>query len=140
MPRGEKIKKIIIYFLLAVMIAAGGKTGFDAAQQVAYSYNHTKTETLDVRMIAQNNDCWMDDTGEKRMLFSASGSYGIHNQIHASIKYHLSYGLFVLLALSIILSEGNKTVLVRCSRYACQQKYMIIFIQDMDGRKKPLYI
>lgn len=137
MRKKKEYRKLIIYFLLVILIAAGSKGGFDAAQQIAFSYNHIKTETLESREFTQSADCWIEETGNKKSFIFKAESRG-DNCEDLSIKYNLYFCLFALAVIPALAGLDRRTVLTRDSSYVYKERYMIAFIQDQDGRKRSL--
>lgn len=130
MQKKDEIGKVMIYILLAVIIVVGCKRVIDSVQRVSVSYHQIQTETLDTLPVFQNDDCWIEKTGEKCRI-----SDGMNDVF----KYGLNK-LFVAMLLLLASVNFGKGVLLQQGDYDPKERiYHIIYMQNKDGCKQSVH-
>lgn len=107
---------------------------FDFAERVSVSYHQIQTETLDVRPFASGDECWSDETKEKRFwaLNMEKRIGGEENRIFRCMLN--DFFAAALLALAMV-SPGSSILLRQDNRDPKERAYPIIYMQNADGSK-----
>lgn len=114
-----KIKKGILYLMLLVLVAAGSKVRLDAGQQV-FSLDRA---SLSDQMIENQTELLGED-----MMYSGRTGF--------SCRCELFFVLFILAILSVLFHPNGNVLLLQGNRHIVRRRYVITFMQKMDGRKK----
>lgn len=130
---GRKQNLIIAVILLA-MVAAVCRGGFDSGSQ-AFVLHPQKATLSAPEAVIQNGGCWAGRTEEIRPAFSGPERFRYARTSGRSIL------LLLLLCSPVFLRDFLRRVweiLSARSRRIHKQLYIIMYIQDSDGRKKSI--
>lgn len=134
----KKVRNFIIYFLLFTLVATGSKARLDTMWQVLSLCGHGGTKIVSEALITPEEDCLPDQITRQRATISSQGFLSC-SRTGLSIRCGFLFILFILMVLSEI-SKLNWGVLALYSeRYVYEKRYIITFIQDIDGRKRDSY-
>lgn len=131
----EKLKNFILYFLIIALVAAGSKARLDVVQQASISLRSGKEAVLTGASASAKVDCLAGHIKGEQTGVSAV------DNLHSDRTDFLEYGelFFILCTLAVlsVLFQCHRGVLIlHDSRSIYETKYIIGFMQDMDGRKK----
>lgn len=133
MRRNEAIRNYIIYMLLIVFLIVGSGMGLDGRYQVFVSGTDNQGEVLEPLSFYSNIDLHTFQT-EKKVTVTADAK-GLRNNSDNQILRGLFF--FCILAILLGLFQLNqKKFILHSSRYIKKKRYIIRFMQDIDGRKR----
>lgn len=130
-----KMKNFILYFLIVALIAAGGKARLDVVQQVSVSLRDGFEETLTSASALDRVEYLAGQIKEEN-----SGNLTLVALRNGRTEIFGYDGLFFILCtlaiLAVLFQLHRKVPILHDSKYLYEERYIIGFMQDMDGRKK----
>lgn len=132
--RMERMRKFIIYFLLAVLVIGGSGTGLDITKQALPSCHNKQDKKITSQSLIST-----DQLAEFEIIERYSAASGFINSKCGRSRFSYRYNLYFLCVLVMILEilQFSKVSFVLYgTRYVPNRHYNITFMQDMDGRKK----
>lgn len=133
MKRRVKVRNLIIYIMLMVLVIAGSSMGLDEKKQVFSSSDCKSMTAITSQSLIATDDLHnfeIRESGYSNLL------RGVRNN---RFNFFDRYSLFFLCILAVlsgitILSSG--AFVLNSKRYVRKRHYIITFMQDIDGRKR----
>lgn len=131
--RSEK-RNLIIYILALFLVVAGSGLGLVEKQQVFYSCPQDEAALVTMHSLLQDDNISVGQIVERNSIIS---NYSELRYGRSDFSYRRDvFFLCTLAFLPELFRLGWEEYTLHSDRYILENQYNILFMQDMDGRKR----
>lgn len=133
-----RFKNFIVFLLLCTLIATGFHANPVPAATIT-AQTQGNALLLDGHTLSQPNNVWTEQLSQRR---SETVFSGIVRTVRTGFccRFSSLAALCILTLLSVLSSLIENLFIFHDTRYLYQENFMILFIQDTDGRKRLSYL